>query len=35
VRAAWESVALELRNHLDRITLAKLAERNEVPMFYI
>jgi hypothetical protein len=24
-----------LRNHLDRITLVKLAERNEVPMFYI
>jgi Rrf2 family protein len=35
VRAAWESVALELRNHLDRITLVELAERNEVPMFYI
>jgi Rrf2 family protein len=35
VRAAWESVALELRNHLDRITLLKLAERKEAPMFYI
>ena len=35
VRSAWESVALELRNHLDRITLVKLAERSEAPMFYI
>ena len=35
VRSAWESVAFELRNHLDRITLVKLAERSEAPMFYI
>jgi Rrf2 family protein len=35
VRAAWETVALELRNHLGRITLVKLAERSEAPMFYI
>jgi Rrf2 family cysteine metabolism transcriptional repressor len=35
VRAAWESVALELRDHLERITLGKLAERGDAPMFYI
>jgi Rrf2 family transcriptional regulator, cysteine metabolism repressor len=35
VRAAWESVASELRDHLERITLGKLAERGDAPMFYI
>ncbi len=35
VRSAWETVALELRDHLERITLVKLAERSEAPMFYI
>ena len=35
VRSAWETVALELRGHLERITLVKLAERSEAPMLYI
>lgn len=35
VRAAWEVVALELRNHLERISLLQLAEKTEAPMFYI
>ena len=35
VRTAWETVARELKDHLERITLAKLAENKEAPMFYI
>jgi len=35
VRAAWENIALELRNHLERVSLLQLAERTEAPMFYI
>ena len=34
-RNAWERVAQELRDHLERITLAQLADRSEAPMFYI
>lgn len=35
VRAAWETVARELRDHLERVTLPQLAEKSEAPMFYI
>ena len=35
VRAAWETVARELRDHLERVTLPHLAEKSEAPMFYI
>ena len=35
VRAAWENIALELRNHMERVSLLQLAERTEAPMFYI
>jgi Rrf2 family transcriptional regulator, cysteine metabolism repressor len=35
VRNAWERVAQELKSHLERITLAQLADRSEAPMFYI
>lgn len=35
VRTAWETVARELKEHLERITLAQLAENKEAPMFYI
>jgi Rrf2 family protein len=35
VRAAWEKVALELKAHLERVTLQQLADKSEAPMFYI
>ncbi len=35
VRAAWESVARELRDRLERVNLLQLAEKTEAPMFYI
>lgn len=35
VRAAWEVIARELKNNLERVTLQQLAEKTEAPMFYI
>lgn len=35
VRAAWEKIAQELRDQLERVTLQQLAEKTEAPMFYI
>ncbi|QJE95084.1 RrF2 family transcriptional regulator [Luteolibacter luteus] len=35
VRAAWEKIAQELRDQLERVTLPQLAEKTEAPMFYI
>ncbi len=35
VRAAWEAVAQELRDRLERVSLMQLAEKTEAPMFYI
>lgn len=35
VRSAWEKVALDLRDHLERISLVQLADRGDDTMFYI
>lgn len=35
VRSAWENVAQDLKDHLERITLDQLAEGSGPPMFYI